>query len=364
MSTAATVTSLDGFHATPAAQRADELVRALFDAVNADDPARTDAVLARSFLSYDVHGTRSRTGLKRYHSDLRRSFSELHFEVHENVGVLVEGDLVALRTIITGTHTGDYAGVAPTRSPIQTSASHIFRVRDDQLVEHWEVVDTYRILVAVGAIPRAANVFQQILGVEESPGGLFQERLGTEFGRPGGRPVTREESRAAVRRLYDGVISTGRAEDVDTVAEDYIQNSGWTPDGRSAFASFGDQPRGDARWARPADAHGRRKQSARLQKRVGRHHHRERPASGLYVSRLLPHRRRTHCRALGDSRLDPGLSVLRAPLRRGPGWLSWQQTRELLRPPAAAKRAAADQQNQGRLRPASCGNHVAKGGTR
>jgi len=32
MSTTATVTSLDGFHATPAAQRADKLVRALFDA--------------------------------------------------------------------------------------------------------------------------------------------------------------------------------------------------------------------------------------------------------------------------------------------------------------------------------------------
>jgi predicted SnoaL-like aldol condensation-catalyzing enzyme len=40
-----------------------------------------------------------------------------------------------------------------------------------------------------------------------------------------------------VRRLYDGVISTGRAEDAGMVAEDYVQNSGWTPDGRAAFAS-------------------------------------------------------------------------------------------------------------------------------
>ncbi len=152
--------------------------------------------------------------------------------------MLVEGDLVALRTIITGTHKGDYVGVAPTGSPIQTSASHIFRVRDDQLVEHWQVVDTYRILVAIGAIPGVASVFQeQILGVPASPGGLFQERLGTEFGRPTERPITREESRAVVRRLYDGVISTGRTEDVDMLAKDYIQNSGWTPDGRSAFAS-------------------------------------------------------------------------------------------------------------------------------
>src|ERR1700750_1375124 len=128
-----TVTSVDGFHATSTAQRADELVRAFFDAVNADERSQIDELVDRGFLSYDLHGTRSRTGLKRYYSDLRRSFSELHFEVHENVGVLVEGDLVALRTIITGTHTGDYAGVAATGNQIQTSASHMFRVSEDPL---------------------------------------------------------------------------------------------------------------------------------------------------------------------------------------------------------------------------------------
>jgi predicted ester cyclase len=235
---ATTVTSLDGFHTTSTAQRADELVRALFEAVNSDDQARIDELVDRGFLSYDLDGVRSRTGLKRYYADLRRSFSDLRLEVHENVGVLVEGDLVALRTIITGTHAGDYAGVAATGEPIQTSASHVFRVRDDRLVEHWPVLDTYRILVAIGAIPGAASVFQRdYLRVTESPGGLFQERLGTDFGGAAGRVVSREESRGVVRRLYDGVIASGRAEDADMVAEDYIQNSGWTPDGVDAFVS-------------------------------------------------------------------------------------------------------------------------------
>ena len=219
-STAASATSLDGFHATRAAQRTDELVRAFFDAVNDDDETRIDELVDRGFLSYDVHGTRSRTGLKAYYADLRRSFSELRLEVHETVGVLVEGDRAAARTIITGAHTGDYAGVAPTGTPFQTSASHIFRVRDDQLVEHWQVVDTYRILATIGAIPGVANVFQeQILGVPPSPGGVFEERLGTDFGDLGGRRITREESLAAVRRLYDGVIATGRATQTHIVAE-------------------------------------------------------------------------------------------------------------------------------------------------
>ena len=237
MSTATAHTSLDGFHATSAAQRKDELARAFFDAVNTDDQARIDELIDRGFQSYGLRGTRSRTGLKRYHADLRRSFSDLRFDVHENVGVRVQGDLVALRTVITGMHTGDYAGVAATGNAIQTSASHIFRVDEDRLVEHWPVLDTYRILVAIGAIPRAATVFQeQYLRVPASPGGLFQERLGTEFGPGAGRALTREESLAAVRRLYDGVIASGRADDVDMVAEGYIQNSGWTPDGRAAFA--------------------------------------------------------------------------------------------------------------------------------
>jgi predicted ester cyclase len=236
MSTTA-ITSLDGFHATSSAQRSDRLARACFDAITVEDPARIDELLARSFLSYDVHGTRSRTALKRYHTDLRRSFADLRFDVHENVGVLVEDDLVALRTIITGTHTGAYAGVAATGNAIQTSASHVFRVRDDQIVEHWSVLDTYRILVAIGAIPGVASVFQQLLGVPQSPNGLFQERPGTEFGTGSGRPISREESRAVSRRVYDGVISTGNADDVDAVAETYIQNTGWTPDGRSAFGN-------------------------------------------------------------------------------------------------------------------------------
>ena len=53
-------TSLDGFHATPAAQRADELVRRFFSAVNAGDSDLLDEVVARPFLSYDLHATRTR----------------------------------------------------------------------------------------------------------------------------------------------------------------------------------------------------------------------------------------------------------------------------------------------------------------
>ncbi|HEY2202111.1 MAG TPA: hypothetical protein VGH56_09485 [Solirubrobacteraceae bacterium] len=66
-----TVTSLDGFHATPTAQRADELVRAFFDAVNADEQARIDELVDRGFLSYDLHGV-----LRPYGSPVVRRFRQ------------------------------------------------------------------------------------------------------------------------------------------------------------------------------------------------------------------------------------------------------------------------------------------------
>jgi predicted ester cyclase len=230
--------SLDGFHTTTSAQRADQLVRAFFGAVNEGNEAGMDAALARNFQSYSIDGARSRTGLKKYFGGLRRSFSNLHYEVHENVGVLVENDLVALRTIVTGTHSGEYAGVGPTSKAVQTSASHFFRLRDDQLVEHWQVVDTYRILVRLGVIPGVAATFQQVLGVPPSPDGIFVEKPGTAFDAPRkGKPVTREESRAVGRRLYDGAIATGKAEDVEALADTYIQNTGWTPDGSANFGN-------------------------------------------------------------------------------------------------------------------------------
>jgi len=231
-------TSLDNFHETATAQRSDELARAYVHAINAADDAALDTVLARRFLSYAYDGVRSRTATKKYYESLRNSFSDLQLQVHENIGVLAENDMVALRTIITGTHTGDYAGVTATGRQIQTSASHFFRVRDDQLVEQWQVLATYRILVKIGRIPGVGATFQQMLGVPQAPDGIFRERPGTDFNAARtGRRITREESRAVGRRLYDGAITTGIASDVDALAEDYIQNTGWTPDGRSYFGN-------------------------------------------------------------------------------------------------------------------------------
>lgn len=77
-----------------------------------------------------------------------------------------------------------------------------------------------------------------MLNVPAAPDGIFIGRPGTDFGAPRpGRPATAEESRAIGRRLYDGAINSGAATAVDALAEGYLQNIGWTPDGRDYFGN-------------------------------------------------------------------------------------------------------------------------------
>ena len=89
--------------------------------------------------------------------------------MHENVGVIVENDMVALRTLLTGTHGGVYGGVPATGKPVDTSISHFLRPRGDRIVEHWMVIDTYSLLARIGAIPGVGAVFQQMVGAPQAP---------------------------------------------------------------------------------------------------------------------------------------------------------------------------------------------------
>ncbi|GAA0983833.1 hypothetical protein GCM10009555_056360 [Acrocarpospora macrocephala] len=226
--------SLDGFHRDPRAQQADEQVRAFFDALNRGDELDLDGVVARNFLSYDYNGTRTRTGYKRYHRRLTQAFDGFRHDVHENIGVIVDEDLVAVRTTVAGRHVNEYAGHPASGAQVDTSASHIFRVRDGLIVEHWQVFDTYRILVQIGAIAAAAGAWQEMLGAPSSGSALFDERSGTDFGVHGGAgsPAI---SRELQKKLWDGVFATGSKEDSEYIAEDLISNSGWIPDGRAPF---------------------------------------------------------------------------------------------------------------------------------
>src|SRR5260221_1378366 len=81
---------------------------------------------------------------------LRTAFPDLHFTIEE---LVAEGDTVAGRVTLSGTHQGPLMGMAPTGRSVQQVSMHFVRFRDGKGVEHRAVRDDLGLMQQLGAIP-------------------------------------------------------------------------------------------------------------------------------------------------------------------------------------------------------------------
>ena len=88
--------------------------------------------------------------LKEVFGTLYQAFPDLHITVED---VIAEGDKVVGRNTVTGTHQGEYMGLAPTGRSITYNEIFIFRFADGRITETWGVVDVLSQLRQLGAVP-------------------------------------------------------------------------------------------------------------------------------------------------------------------------------------------------------------------
>jgi predicted ester cyclase len=63
-------------------------------------------------------------------------------DYHETIeDIIAEGDQVWVRIKATGTHTGEFMGIAPTGKKIIMMFADMFRIVNGKIVEYWEVRD-------------------------------------------------------------------------------------------------------------------------------------------------------------------------------------------------------------------------------
>jgi predicted ester cyclase len=74
--------------------------------------------------------------------------SGLGVTIHDQIA---EGDKVTTRKTISGTHTGPFAGIAPTGKPVSIDVIDVVRVRNGQYVEHWGINTLPSVLAALKA---------------------------------------------------------------------------------------------------------------------------------------------------------------------------------------------------------------------
>jgi predicted ester cyclase len=66
--------------------------------------------------------------------------------------MIAEGDRVATKTM-TGTHTGEFNGIAPTGKHVEIQYVDILRLRDGQITEHWLSMDQLSFMQQLGVVP-------------------------------------------------------------------------------------------------------------------------------------------------------------------------------------------------------------------
>ena len=71
-------------------------------------------------------------------SEARKAFPDMRVTVED---LLAEGDRVAARVTMRGTHRGEFQGLAPTGKWIQVRAIDMFRISNGKIVEHWGHAD-------------------------------------------------------------------------------------------------------------------------------------------------------------------------------------------------------------------------------
>jgi steroid delta-isomerase-like uncharacterized protein len=117
-----------------------------FLAKTIDEFVAPDAVI-RTPLPIDATGAEL---LKQVWAMLFRVYPDLHLSVDD---VIAEGDKIVARNTVTGTHQGEFMGVAPTGKSVTYNEIFIFRFADGRVVETWGVVDVYAQMKQIGVIP-------------------------------------------------------------------------------------------------------------------------------------------------------------------------------------------------------------------
>jgi predicted ester cyclase len=114
--------------------------------------AAIDEIVAPNNVVHSADG-RDIRGLKDHkqmYSEMFDAFPDGHVTIDDMV---VEGDKIAIRYTMTGTHKGKYMGIPPTNKKVTISVIEIDRVVGGKFVEAWAKADTLSLMQQLGALP-------------------------------------------------------------------------------------------------------------------------------------------------------------------------------------------------------------------
>ena len=80
---------------------------------------------------------------------LRAAFPDVQLVIED---LITEGDRVAFRMLLRGTHQGTFQGIPPTQKQVTVFAFDVVRIENGKFIEHWGGPDLLTLLQQLGAV--------------------------------------------------------------------------------------------------------------------------------------------------------------------------------------------------------------------
>lgn len=130
------------------------VVRRFFDAWNDGDVEEIKEVVAGDAEHHDPRDPPDLPpgpdGEQQLLELYRSAAPDVTLEVDE---MLAEGNMVATRWTVTGTHEGEFLGVEPTGNDIEIVGFQMDQIKGSQIVEKWVLFDALGLLQQLDAVP-------------------------------------------------------------------------------------------------------------------------------------------------------------------------------------------------------------------
>jgi predicted ester cyclase len=95
------------------------------------------------------HGNKEFKQFKESLTPFFAAFPDIHANIEH---IVAEDNLVVVFLNFTGTHIGEFQGRLPTNKPVNIRSADLYRIENEKIVEHWDVVDQLNLLQQTGAI--------------------------------------------------------------------------------------------------------------------------------------------------------------------------------------------------------------------
>lgn len=125
------------------------IVRRLYEAINSGDYPAIEGVISDAFVDHEeLPGfAPTKEGTLQFFKALRESFPDARMNVDD---MIAEGEKVSVRATMTGTHRGEFMGIAATGKRVNVPLSDYMRLENGKLVEHWGVMDNGAMMQQLG----------------------------------------------------------------------------------------------------------------------------------------------------------------------------------------------------------------------